>query len=699
MAMNRKTAITRRLLIKASLSTTGGLLLGFPLTGHSQPLSSSPIQSQLNAFIEIGSDDSVIFTIHKPENGQGSVTALSMLLAEELDFPIEEIRWRFAPVQEVYGYPGQGTYNSNGIADCWTALREAGAAAREMLVQAAAHYWRVDVTDCRAESGYIIRKDGESIRYGKVADIAAAIPVPKHLKLKTSEDFQYIGSKIKRLDTPDKVCGQAVYASDVRLPSMAYAVLAYPDRLGGEINNYDDSHTLKVAGVIGVYPVSGGIAVVAENSWAAIQGRKKLKINWKQPGSALSSGAIADLQETALETSGQLALDEGDVDDQINFAPTVLFADYTVPFQSHSTIETQSTLASVDANRCEIWSGTQIPGLAHLDAIQASYFPPEKVSVNSCLIGGAFGSRGKTDIHSQAIEISMACGRPVSLFHTRKDDVRNGRFSPASKVRLNVALDKEGRPTVIKGHVVNQPTGEIIDGVDQMALSGMVDMPYQFRGKRVEYSALHLPVPVGRWRSSGYFHNVFALESFMDEIASSINKDPYILRRQLLDQDRRLVRTMDAVSVRAGWGKPLPDGHFQGLAIARCFDTCIAGIAQISKSDGGIVIQKLTCVVDCGHVINPGTVKQQIQGGIVFGLSAVIKTGIFLNQGRVEQSGVADYGMLRIDEIVITENSSDKPSGVGSVATPIVAPAITNAIYAATGKRIRELPIKLDSLS
>jgi isoquinoline 1-oxidoreductase beta subunit len=688
----------RRTFLQVSALAGGGMAVGYAATGKAQ----AGTDLDFNPFVRINPDDTVTLVIHKPENGQGAVTTLCMLLTEELECDWQKINWEFAPVARVYGFPLQGTFGSLGVRTSWQPLREAGAKARVMLQQAAANRWNTAIDNTRAENGAVLNvQTGASLRFGELAAEAALLPVPETVTLKTPAQYRYIGKPTKRRDTLAKITGQAGYGIDVRIPDMAFAVLERSPVFGGRVQAFDASRALAFPGVLDVVEVSRGVAVVATNTWAAIEGRKLLEITWDEGASAgLSSAGILAMQKELVSTPGTAGRNDGDVDVAAANASTRISATYEAPYLAHTTMEPPNTTAAVDANGCQLWSGTQIPGLCHLNSVATSGLAPDQVKVNTLFIGGGFGSRGGGNIYSEAVEIAMAAGRPVNLLYTREDDIQQDRYRPCSYVEMEASLDADGWPIAWKGHVSCQHFQDLVNGLDREALSGLGDNDYAIANQRFEYSPLELDVPTNFWRSVGASQNAFFAESFIDEMATAGNKDPLELRRRLLADSPRLLHVLNVAAARAGWGEPLPEGHFHGVACISCFGSHNAQIAEISINNNQVRVHKVTCVVDCGQAVNPATVIQQMQGGIVYGLTAALKGEITLERGRVQQSNFHNYDALRMDEmpvidVHIIESDVAAPGGIGETSTPAIAPAVVNAVYAATGQRIRKLPIRL----
>lgn len=691
--------LARRTFLKAAAATGGGMLLGYAGPAAAQPESGA---LEFNPFIRIGSDDVVTLIVHKPENGQGAVTTMCMLLAEELECDWDALRWEFAPVAREYGFPLQGTFGSLGVRTSWQPLREAGAKARMMLLQAAAARWQTDLANCRAEQGAVFNiQTGASLRYGALAADAAQLPVPETATLKAPDQYRLVGKPQKRRDTPAKITGKALYGMDVRLPDMAFAVLARSPVFGGTVASYDDSAARAFPGVLDVVQVSRGIAVLATSNWAAIEGRKRLEITWNEgPNADLSSERITARQRELVATPGAVARDDGDVDAAFASAATRLAAVYEAPYLAHTTMEPPNATVQVDAGSCQVWSGTQIPGICHLNAVAASGLPPAQVSVNTLYIGGGFGSRGGGNVYGEAVEVAMKAGRPVNLLYTREDDIQQDRYRPASYVELEAALDADGWPLAWRGHVSCQHFQELQNGLDREAVAGLADTDYAIANQRFEYSPLALDVPTNFWRSVGCSQNTYFAEAFIDEMAAAGGKDPVEFRRRLLANAPRLLNVLNIAAERAGWNTPAPQGRFRGVAAVSCFGSYNAQVAEISITGGKVRVHKVTCVVDCGQAVNPATVIQQMQGGIVYGLSAALKGEITLAHGRVQQSNFHDYDALRIDEmpeidVHIVASTELAPGGIGETSTPAIAPAVANAVFRATGRPVRKLPIRI----
>jgi isoquinoline 1-oxidoreductase beta subunit len=695
--------IARRDFLKAG-AATGGLLLGFYLPErNSLAANPEPAGSKLNAFVHVGSDDSINLILHKSEMGQGVVTSLSQLLAEELECDWKKIRTQFAPVDMAYG-PLQGTFGSMSIRTCWDSLRKAGASAREMLVQAAAQNWGVDASQCRGENNQVVdTKTGTRLSYGNLADAAAKLPVPARVTLKDPKQFRLIGTSPKRLDTPAKVNGHAEFGIDAKVPGMLYAVLARCPVFGGKVASFDAKQAKAVAGVKQVVQTSRGVAVVAGNTWAAMEGRRALKVQFEEgPNANTSSASIRKVFVDMVQRPGAVARTQGDADAALTRATKKIDAVYEVPYLSHAPMEPMNCTADVRSDGCDVWVSTQIQSAAQEAAVKITGLPSQNVRVHTMYLGGGFGRRGSDDFVAEAVEISKAISAPVKLTWSREDDMQHDLYRPAAYARFAGGLDAEGWPVAWTTRIACPPFGGMRNGVDFTGVQGVADIQYGIPNIQVEYHAPEVGIPVTYWRSVGYSQNCFFTESFVDELANATGKDPFEFRRRLLAKSPRYLAVLELAADKAGWGKPLPSGWSRGIAVVNNIGSFNAQVAEVSVSQGKLRVHRVVCAVDCGQVVNPAIVEQQIQSGIVYGLSAALKGAITIDRGRVQQSNFNEYDVLRIDEMPAVEvhivASHERPGGIGEASTPSVVPAVTNAIFAATGKRIRKLPIRREDL-
>jgi isoquinoline 1-oxidoreductase beta subunit len=700
--------IERRSFIKAGSAAAGGLLIGFYVPGSEAVLDAQFGQPQggppnVNAFVRIGTDDVVTLIIHKPDNGQGTETSIAMLLAEELECDWSRIRTEFAPIDAAaYGGALQGTFGSLAIRTSYDPMRRTGAAAREMLVQAAAQRWGVEPSRCRAENGTVVNlATNARLTYGSLAGAASTLPVPASPALKDPSQFRLIGKATRRVDTPAKVAGTATFGIDVRLPGMVYAAVARCPVFGGTVARFDATRAKAVPGVTDVVEIPQGVAVVASNTWAAFEGRRALQIEWDEgPNAALTSAGIRDLFVALTQKAGAVAQNRGDADTALAAAARRLDAVYEAPYLAHARLEPYTCVAHVREGRAEVWTGTQIPGQAHSNAVNASGLPAASVQVHTTYMGGSYGSRGGGAFVSETVEVAKRIGVPVKLTYSRDDELQHDLYRPASCVRLAGGLDADGWPVAWTARIACPTWMGLRNGVARESVEGIAD--YDIPNLRVEYHDPGIGIPTGYWRSVGLSQNAFFAESFLDELAVAAGKDPVAVRRRLHASSPRLVHVLDVAAERAGWATPLPAGRFRGVSAVAGFGSYNAQVAEISIDQGRLRVHRVVCVVDCGRVVNPSGVIQQMEGGLVYGLSAALRGEITIDRGRVVQENFHQYDPLRIHEMPVVEvhivPSEAAPGGIGEVATPAIAPAVTNAIFSATGKRIRRLPISLEAL-
>jgi isoquinoline 1-oxidoreductase subunit beta len=698
--MSRSLSFSRRGFLRTGATAAGGLVIGFRMPVRAQSV--APLK--LNAWVHVGSDDMVTLFIHKAEMGQGTVTSLSMLLAEELECDWKRIRAEFPGVDKEYG-AFQGVVGSQSIRSSYQPLRRAGASAREMLVAAAAQQWGIAPEKCRAENGTVVNSSTNArLTFGALAEPASKMKPPANPVLKDPAQFQIIGKPRKRLDTPEKTNGRAVFGIDVRLPGMLYAVAERCPVFGGKVASFDATAAKAVPGVKHVVQISNGVAVVADNTWSAQQGRKALQIKWDEGALAgLSSAAISRDFVARMEKPGAVGFKNGDAAAGLAGAPKKVEAVYEVPFLAHAPMEPLNCTADVRADSCEVWASTQGQSAAHQAAVGITGLKPEAVKVHTRYMGGGFGRRARADYIGEAVEVSKAIGAPVQLTWMREDDMQQDWYRPASYARFAAGLDADGWPVALTSRIACPPFGGIRDGLSRTGVEGVADMAYAIPNVLVDYHAADPGVPVSYWRSVGYSQNTWFMESFIDEIAHAGGKDPLELRRRFVAKNPRLLAALELAADKAGWGKPLPKGHGRGIAFSTNVGSFTAQVAEVSVAQGKLKVHRVVCAVDCGQVVNPAGVEQQVQSGIAFGLTAALKGAITLDHGRVQQGNFHQYDMLRIDEMPQVEvhlvPSQAAPGGVGEASTPGIAPAVTNAIFAATGKRIRKLPIRPEDLA
>jgi isoquinoline 1-oxidoreductase beta subunit len=703
--------VERRGFLKAATAAAGGLILGcyLPEGGGEAVVTAQfgPPGGGLlvpNAFVRIGSDDVVTLIVHKPDNGQGTETSIAMLLAEELDCDWSRIRTEFAPINAAwYGGPLQGTFGSLAIRTSYEPMRRTGAAAREMLLQAAATRWGVDRAQCRAENGTVINlATSARLTYGSLAEAASKLPVPSNVTLKDPAQFKLIGTSTKRVDTPAKVTGRAVFGIDVVRPDMLYAVVARSPTFGGAVARFDATQARAVPGVTHVEQIPQGIAVAARNTWAAMEGRRVLQVEFEDgPNATLNSAGIRELFASLVEKPGAVAEQHGDALATLPTAARRLDAVYEAPYLAHARMEPYACVAHVRGSECDVWVGTQIPGQAHSSAVQASGLPPASVRVHTTYMGGSFGSRGGGAFVAEAVEVARRVGVPVNLTYSRDDELQHDLYRPASLVRFAAGLDADGWPLAWTARIACPTWMALRNGVARESVEGIAE--YDIPHVRVEYHDPRIGIPTGYWRSVGLSQNTFFAESFLDELAAVGGKDPVELRRRLHAKSPRLVGVINLAAEKAGWGTPLPPGRFRGIAATAGFGSFNAQVADVSVDQGRLTIHRVVCAADCGRVINPSGVEQQLEGGLVYGLSAALRGNITIDRGRVQQTNFHQYEPLRMREMPAVEmhvvSSSEAPGGTGELATPAIAPAVANAIFAATGKRIRRLPFSLEKLA
>src|SRR6202521_392297 len=712
--------VNRREFLKKGAAGGAALVVGFYLPsdsfGDQTQEQEKKTPNPFNAWVHITPDDSVTILIDKSEMGQGIVTSLAMLLAEELELDWKKIRTEFAPAAPVYFNPLfglQGTGGSTSVRASWGPLTKAGAAAREMLIAAAARKWNVEPSACYAENGAVVHTATQKrMGYGALVVEAAGLPVPANPKLKDPKDYKYIGKPVKRLDTPVKVNGKAGFGIDVRLPNIQHAVVARCPVFGGKVKSFDDSKAKAVRGVKQVLQISSGVAVIADNTWSAMQGRSSLQIEWDEGvNAAVSSESIRKLYLERVEQAGAIARKDGDADAALASAAKKIEAVYEVPFLAHATMEPMNCTADVRADGCDIYAPTQFQTFAQMTGAKITGLKPEQVRIHTTYLGGGFGRRAELDFIVEAVELSKAAGAPVQVTWSREDDMQHDYYRPAVMVKLWAGLDDKGALVAWKSRIVGPSImsrffpGSVKNGLDDTATEGIATLKYDVPNFLVEYLLTEPGVPVGFWRSVGNSHNGYIAECFVDELAKAAGKDPYEFRRGLLSKDARQPGVLELAAEKAGWSKPLAAGRYRGIAVVESFGSYVAEVAEISidRKAHTVQVHRVVAAVDCGRHVNPETIRAQIEGGIIYGLTAALKGEITIANGRVEQANFNDYDVVRMNETPQVEvhivESHDGPGGIGEPGTPPIAPAVCNAIFAATGKPVRRLPIRAEDLA
>jgi len=706
-------SLSRRRFLRVGAAAGGGLLLSLdlPFAGASSEAADAEDFTP-NAFIRVERDGQIVMTMPYVEMGQGTYTAIPMLIAEELEVDLKQVRLENAPPNpKLYGNPIfgglQSTGGSTSVRASWQPLREAGAVARSMLVSAAAARWDVDPLSCRAQSGEVLHApSGRTIKYGEIAAAATRLPVPQNVALKGPADFKLIGTPAKRLDTPAKVNGTAVFGIDVRLPGMKIATLAQSPTFGGRVKRVDDAAAKAVKGVRQIVQLDDAIAVVADHFGAAKKGLAALVIEWDDgPQAKLTTEAVAAELEKATLHSGAIAQNTGDIDEAAASAVTRVEATYQVPFLAHAAMEPMNCTVHVRKDGCEVWVGTQVIERAQAAAAKVTGLPQDKVVVHNHLIGGGFGRRLEIDGVTRAVQIARQVDGPVKVVWTREEDIQHDMYRPLFLDRMSAALDGNGMPSVWNHRFAGSSIlarwlpPAFAKGLDPDTTDGAIDLVYGLPNMRVEYSRVEPPgIPTAFWRSVGPSHNVFVVESFMDELATAARRDAVAYRLALLEKSPRAKVVLGLAAEKAGWGKPLPQRVGRGVSLQFVFGTFMAQVAEVEVSKSGAVrVRRVVCAVDCGIVVNPDIVRAQIEGAVIFGITAALYGEITLKDGRVEQTNFDTYQMLRMDEAPAIEvhivQSAESPGGMGEPGTSAIMPAVTNAIFAATGKRLRKLPI------
>ena len=720
----------RRTFLKASTATGGGLLISFYLPGTARLAEAAAAPTKLNSFLKIGTDSKITFYCGQVEMGQGAHNALAMMIAEEMEVDFKDVRVEQGGIEPAFGNPRysgfkavggfQATGGSSSVRNVGVPVRRAGAAARYMLIAAAAEKMKVSPGECVAEKGWVIyQPTGKKVSYGAIASEAAKIAAPAEPNLKQPGQFKIIGKSTKRQDIPLKVNGKAIYGIDVKRAGLLTAVVARSPVLGGKVRSFNADRAMKVTGVKKVVQITSGVAVVADGFWPAKQGRDALDITWDEgPMAQVSSADLyRSWAELAKGSEAAERLKVGDVDKALASGAKRVESMYEVPFLAHACMEPMNATAHFKGDSVEIWAPTQAQSWNQHWVSQLTGLAPSAITIHTTYLGGGFGRRLESDYVVEAVETSRAAGNiPVKVVWTREDDTQHSPYRPASHNVLTAALESSGMPIAWRHRIVGASILQYFktfshllrkDGLDPTSVQGAADyFPYDIPNVYVDYVNNNPGVPSGFWRSVGNSQNGFIMESFIDELAHAAGDDPYRYRRQLMGKPlaARLRAVLDLAAEKAGWGKPLPPGVHRGIAAHFAYGGYCAQVAEVSVAKGGLVkVHRVVAAIDCGWVVNPDTIVAQIESGIVYGLNAALYNEITIKNGRVEQSNFNDYPMMRMSEmpkveVHILQGQGDQ-GGIGEPGTPPIAPAVCNAIFAATGKRIRKLPIKPELLS
>lgn len=714
--------ISRRTFIKATALVAGGLVIAFSIphakrflmpgaTTDAGNAGDKPLPAP-NAFLRIGTDNTVTVMLAHSEMGQSIWTTLPMLIAEELDADWSKIKVEHASAAPEYAHTAYGLQITGGSSTTWSEFdryRQAGALTRALLVTAAAQQLKVAVDSVKTENGFVISGD-KKLSYGELAEAAAKIETPKTVTLKDPKDWKMIGKATKRLDGPEKINGTAVFGQDIHFDGLMTAMVARSPVFGGTVKKFDASAAKQIKGVHQVVQVPTGVAVIADNHWAAKKGREALKVDWDLGENAgLNSKALLAEYKKLAATTGLIAAKAGDNKAAMAKAKKFVEAEYALPYLAHSPMEPLNCSVKIDKDACEIWTGTQMQGTDQAAAAKILGLKPEQVTIHTVFLGGGFGRRANpaADFVSEAVQVAKAAGVPVKTVWSREDDVKGGYYRPMYLHKAKIALDANGMPSAWEHTLVGQsilsgtPFEQFLvkDGVDASSVEGTADSPYlkSIPNYQVSLHTAKTKVPVLWWRSVGHSHTAFVMESLIDELAHSAKKDPLEYRRALLKEHPRHLAALNLAAEKADWGKPLPKGVFRGIAVHESFGSFAAQVAEVSVNKGEVKVHRIVSAIDCGLAVNPDSLKAQMESSVSYGLGAAMQSEITFKDGMVEQSNFHDYQVMRMANMPKVEvyivQSADKMGGVGEPGLPPVAPAVTNAIFAATGKRIRTLPI------
>ena len=710
--------LERREFLKFSVAASGGLLVGLYIpTGAKDAFAQESSASSFmpNAFVRIGSDERITVIVNHSEMGQGVYTSLPMLLAEELDADWNKVGFEPAPVDPKYNHPIFGMQMTGGSSSVYSGFeqfRNAGAAARAMLIAAAAEKWNTDPATLRTDSGVVLDRDNRKLTYGQLAEAAAKMKPPEKVALKDPKAFKLIGKPKSRLDTPEKTNGKAIFGLDVKQPGMLTAVVARPPIFGAKLRNFDDSRARSMPGVRKIVAVPSGVAVIADTFWQAKVARDALKVDWDDGtmGSFNTAQMMQQFRQQA-QAPGKQVRHDGDPDGALSSAAKKIEAVYEVPYLPHAMMEPLNCAVDLRADSCEIWTGTQFQTVDRAAAARVAGLAAEKVKINTTFLGGGFGRRAnpQSDFVVEAVHVAKAAGAPVKVVWTREDDMQGGYYRPAFLHACAGGIDASGKALIWRSRLVGQSImaktmfaammGMDKKGYDPASVEGADDLPYEIPNLGVESHQAEIDVPVQWWRSVGHSHTGFATECFIDELAGLAGKDSYQFRRDLLQKHPRYLGVLDLAAQKAGWGKPLSKGRGRGIAVHASFESYSAQVAEVSVTDGNVRVHRLVCAIDCGRYVNPGIIAAQTEGGAIFAASAALFQELTFDGGRLQQTNFHTFPLMRMNECPeiethIVENN-EKSGGIGEPGVPCTAPAIANAVFAATGKRIRKLPIRM----
>lgn len=695
---------TRRNFLKTTSAVSGGLLMGVVLPGN---LLAAGTLHTPNAWVHIADDNTITLLCARSEMGQGVYTALPMLIAEELHVNLQTVKVENAPPAAVYVNAllgAQITGGSTSVRDGWEKLRIAGAQVREMLISAAANEWKVDRASLKADQGFVTGPGGKRASYGHLADAASKLPVPEKVALKDPKDFTIVGKRTKRLDTPSKVRGAAEYGIDVKLPGMLYASLEQCPVIGGKVASFDASSAKGMPGVVDVVQINDGVAVVAKSYWQAVKARKAVTVKWDNgAGAALDHNVVLKATRDAITNVKALPIGTpvGNASEALKGAAKVVKAEYISPMQAHAPLEPMNFTASYKDGKILLIGSTQFQQGAQGAVAAALGLKPEDITLKTTFLGGGFGRRLELDFIVQAAQISKAVNQPVKLVWSREDDMTHDFYRPLGVNQLEAGLDAKGNPVALHFKVASQSVTQRAFGLPKETFDPFMGEAavagYEIPNTRHDLHIIDTGIRVGYWRAVSHNMNAFANESFMDELAAAAGKDPYQYRMALLGNKPRFANVLRMAAEKAGWGKPLPKGHAHGIALMEGYDSYMAQVAEVSVGPQGVQVHKVTVAADVGHMINPDTVEAQIQSSIVFGMGAGLMQEITMEKGVVQQTNYGDFPVVRMFHApkvdIVLVKSTEKPGGIGEPATALVVPAIANAVFAATGKRVRKLPL------